>query len=487
MVFRLSYLFIVVILFLSITTNLLSQSKANLLEQLERNNIKATEIESNIYKIEYPWGKTAVYNYNELKPQPYTDASGNILDIDTTYIDLTTIDTSLYSNMFTLWKEVNFAGWPLYYGDENKNGQLEFYGIEGYQDSSKLVIYEIDSSKNFKLKHIYKDSIYYKYSNVATGLFDLKNIGQKNYFLVGLKNVGSTGIMEGLSFKNDTITKLPTSLDFILNDSISLLYATFGDFDKNGAVDLISSMLSGVCIAEYDSTINNMRYIYSYQPGTGNLHGFATGDFDLDGRTEIVASCINGYVSLIKNIGVHNYKYIWQTRVNTLNLYRQFITNDLDKNGKPEFWVAGFNLENGAWLVKLFAFESFNDTSYIPVKIIILKPIQSNFIWHTACFSRDIDNDGIEEIIIATNSSILMLKYNGSANENDYSVFYYNYFTFYVGWIQFLTIDNDDYKLFLATKDRFGKFITMIYKKNFNTSMYDDDRNNVKSLDINKL
>ncbi len=479
-------------IFMLFESNLFPQTKQNLLEQFERNNIRATEIEPNIYKIEYPWGKwessegvlsdipsgTAVYNYNELKPQPYIDALGNILDIDSTYIDLTTIDTSLYSNMFTLWKEVNFAGYPLYYSDENNNGQLEFYGIEGYQDSSKFVIYEKDSSNNFNLKHIYTDSVYRLWG--FGGLHDIKNIGQKNYFLMGTKFIGGTGINGCLSYKNDSISKLPTKLDFIMDKYSSFDDLTFGDFDKNNIQDLLFISSPGICIAEYDSISNNIQQVYSVKPGIGNIHGFTTGDFDLDGKTEIVASSIYGYISLIKNIGIHNYKYAWQTRLNTYNIYYHFTTNDIDISGKPEFWVSGFNLENGTYLIKLFAFESMDDTSYKPVRIIIIKPHQ-NFDFGP-CYVKDVDNDGYDEIIVTVEPYILILKYNRTKNIPNYEVFCFKYVSRLVYYSQFINLDSDNYsELFISTSKN-SKFISKIYKSNFTTSVESDKlKNNIET------
>jgi len=483
---------LLMILFI-LSCDLIAQTRQNQFEYFERNNIKATEIEPNpkepsdIYKIEYPWGKTAVYNYTELQPQPTIDALGNVINIDTTYIDLTTIDTSLYANMFTHWKEVDI-GWPIYYGDENKNGQIEFYGQERNIDSSKFVIYEKDSSNNFYLKHTFKDYIYRLWG--VGGLYDLKNLGQKNYFLLGTKIIGGMGINGCLSYKNDNEIKLPTTLDFIIDKYSSFDNLTFGDFDKNGRQDLLFVSSQGICIAEYEPIINNIEPVYSYKPDIGNTHGFATGDFDLDGKIEIVASSIHGYISLIKNTGIHNYEYAWQARVQTYNLLEQFVTNDFNNNGKPEFWVAGFNLEYGyGYLLKLFAFESVNDSSYIPVKIIILKPNQSNFIWVAACFSRDIDNDGIEEIIITTNSSILILKLNSSENGNEYSMFFFSESNSYqlIQDAQFTNVDGETGDELLVSIYKPAKNITKIYKKNFSTGIYDDYRNNVKNLGVMKL
>ena len=112
-------------------------SKEEKLEQLKsRNDIKVTESnvygEKDILKLEYPDGKViykniADYRYpeNDIHKPEYSPT------YDSTIIDLTTIDTTLYYQKYKFWQEVLISNrkFPII-GDVNGNGRVELYGFE---------------------------------------------------------------------------------------------------------------------------------------------------------------------------------------------------------------------------------------------------------------------------------------------------------------------------------------------------------------------
>jgi hypothetical protein len=99
------------------------------LQQLKtRTDIKVTEIEKDILKIEYPSGKVIYKNIGDY----ITNAENRILyspTFESTIIDLRTIDTTLYYQMYSYWQEVPLGNFrTLLVGDVNSNGLPELYG-----------------------------------------------------------------------------------------------------------------------------------------------------------------------------------------------------------------------------------------------------------------------------------------------------------------------------------------------------------------------
>ncbi len=112
-----------------------AQSKLQKLELLKnKTELKATEVEKDLFRIEYPNGDVKIKNTAEYLPslnkQNYSPT------FDSTIIDLSTIDTTLYNTKFKFWRELFIADFPyLLIGDLNNNGKTEIYGFrKNYTD-----------------------------------------------------------------------------------------------------------------------------------------------------------------------------------------------------------------------------------------------------------------------------------------------------------------------------------------------------------------
>lgn len=95
-------------------------------------------------------------------------------------------------------------------------------------------------------------------------------------------------------------------------------------------------------------------------------------------------------------------------------------TNDIDSNGKPEFWVGGMDFTTG--ISKFWCYESDGENSYIAVAGIELRYLVSLFTFYLQ--AMDIDNDGKEELVINMANYLLILKFSGEANHHTYNLFY---------------------------------------------------------------
>ena len=79
---------------------------------------------------------------------------------------------------------------------------------------------------------------------------------------------------------------------------------------------------------------------------------------------------ISGDIFCIKNISPGKYDTSWTSNCGIANAYLHAVTNDLDSNGKKEFWIGGQDFVQG--ITKLICYESAGDNNYEPVASIQL-------------------------------------------------------------------------------------------------------------------
>ncbi|MCZ7608681.1 MAG: VCBS repeat-containing protein [Ignavibacterium sp.] len=282
-----------------------------------RTDIKVTEIEKDLLKLEYPNGKVLLKNIGNyiLNTQSKINYSPTF---DSTIIDLTTIDTTLYYQKYKFWQEVpltNFDFSHIMVGDVNNNGKTELYGSRKFFETptEPVCIYELDESDRFQFKYQY-DSV-----GLSWNIYDLDSDGkQETHFL------GYSGDQRFFSKETDTSYATIISTSFIPYDSTYQVNdATLGDFDKDGYTDLLFAKGAGgrdMHIFEYNPIINSFDSVYRfeiYDVGQAAVSGFSIGDFDLDNKTDIVFGTGQGFVYVIENSGNNSYTNSWYGMVET--------------------------------------------------------------------------------------------------------------------------------------------------------------------------
>ncbi|MBW7869355.1 MAG: T9SS type A sorting domain-containing protein [Ignavibacteriales bacterium] len=399
------------------------QNREEKVNQLKtRTDIKVTEIEKDLLKLEYPNGKVLLKNIGDyiLNTQNKINYSPTF---DSTIIDLTTIDTTLYYQKYKFWQEVpltNFDFSHLMVGDVNNNGKTELYGSRKFFETptEPVCIYELDESDRFQFKYQY-DSV-----GLSWNIYDLDSDGkQETHFL------GYSGDQRFFSKETDTSYATIISTSFIPYDSTYQVNdATLGDFDKDGYTDLLFAKGAGgrdMHIFEYNPIINSFDSVYRfeiYDIGQAAVSGFSIGDFDLDSKTDIVFGTGQGFVYVIENSDNNSYTNSWYGMVETYAAYIHCWTNDIDKNGKPEFWVLGEAFYNGVGITRITIFETNGDNSYEQVGRVDLIGVFS--FYAGTMQAVDIDNDGTEEIAICIDDNFLILNFNGNKDHHTYEVFY---------------------------------------------------------------
>lgn len=393
------------------------------LHQLKsREDIKVTELEKDPLKIEYPNDKVMYKNISDYR-SPITDNLDYSPNYDSTIIDLTTIDTSLYSYKYKFWRQVPIGslGYEPMIGDINNNELAEIYGQRYNADTSRITVAEMDFNGNFNNRYNYDSA------QIVKSIYDINKDGGKEL------QFGSNSILQQypgnsyLFYKKTSDSSFATQLSFIfyrVGGQQENNY--FGDWDGDNYTDWIFvdliSVLPSINIYEFNPYSNYFDLVYSYYIGNNYYGGFAIGDFDQDGKIEFLGGSVQGNVVSIENIGNNNYGVIWNGLLPTYNAYLATQTNDLDGNGKEEIWICGDAFYNGVPKTRITIFEAIGNNNYQAVGRIDFIGVFSFDAGNI--LSLDVDKDGKDEVIICIDANVIILKFAGSTNVQKYEIFY---------------------------------------------------------------
>ncbi|MBK7378529.1 MAG: VCBS repeat-containing protein [Ignavibacteriales bacterium] len=462
------------------------QTKEEKLQQLKtREDIKVTEVEKDLLKLEYPNGKVLYKNIGDYKPP----TANNIIyspTFDSTIIDLSNIDTTLYSGMYSYWQEVpltNFDFSHILVGDVNNNGKTELYGARKFfeTDSEPISIYELNDQDEFVFKYQYDSA------DLSWNIYDIDKDDNQDFHVLGYG--GDQRI-----FSKESDTSFAKELNFSFYYPAQLSDQTLADFDSDQYTDLLfaKSGLPNVHIFEYNPNTNNFDSVYRFDVNEaapfGNS-GFSVADFDIDNKTEMVFGTMKGNVFVLENEGDNQYNNSWQGTVDIYNAYIHTWTHDIDNNGKPEFWVLGDGFINGATTTRITIFENNGDDSYQVVGKVDLLGVFS--FYAGTMQAVDIDNDGVDEVAICIDDNFLVLKFNGSRDHHTYELYYIKKneaypegeWTTYFGGVVNDLLDNDEFEILISMSHtievqppiyNLSRAVTKIYRHDSTTIVYVD-------------
>ncbi len=417
---------IVCCLLFAVSISFAQYTREEKLQQIKtRTDIKVTEVEKDILKIEYPNGKVLYENISDYR-SPVTDNLSYATTFDSTIIDLTTIDTTLDYHKYSFLLEISVGSYetaPPLVGDINSNSLPEIYGImkdysNGYSNNTVM---EMNELGGFDSVHSYDST------SVARKIYDVDKDGMNELLLHRFPPDTNYSGHSWLFFSQTSDTSLATVLSFVFDANTQQNKNTFGNWDNDEFTDQIfgwECCPNGIAIYEYNNLENNFDSVYYYDPSQFDLFwsGFAIGDINQNGKTEFLAGSVNGKVIAIENCGDNCYNFIWQGSVETNNAYLYAVTNDLDGNGKPEVWLGGYHFWNGEAITRITIFEASGNNNYVAVgKIDIIGAF--NF-YAKNMQVLDVDKDGKEEIMMCIEQHVIILKFNGSLNHHTYEVFY---------------------------------------------------------------
>jgi hypothetical protein len=390
------------------TTNLAQQNtfnkEAELQKFVERGG-SVEEISPNTYELTYRDGTQRVFNFNSANQNSYNQ------EFDTTIINVWEIDTTLYADKFRFWQKVDFISSiekPAPLEDINNNGLLEWYGAITFMEPVEIM----EQNSQGRFHNVYT------YDSTCLGFFEAGEVNSD-----GIKEVYlyTADTLNGKFYKADSLGAFPTTFDFIFYyyTTAQINDMTFGDFDQNGATDCAFIDWPIIYIATYDSSINNFYEVFEYNVNDYSS-GFAIDDFDEDGKIELVIGTSLQQVNVIEAVDTNQYAAVWQGLAPSYGAYMVTSTDDIDGNSKYEFWIGGKDFTTG--ISTFWCYEADGDNSYKPVAGIELRYLVSLYTDYLQ--SADMDNDGVEELIINIGNHLLILKFTGRPNRHNYSIFY---------------------------------------------------------------
>ncbi|MCW8806106.1 MAG: T9SS type A sorting domain-containing protein [Ignavibacteriaceae bacterium] len=374
---------------------------------------KTEEIAPKIYKLIYKNGSSKVLNFNASKSQN-TYQYG----FENTIINVWELDTTLYAHKFTFWQKVDIVNayeGIVFVEDLNQNGLLELYGFseEHYPLNGPVVIFEQNALGIFNQVYSYDSN-----SVFVQGIGDVDSDGSKE---IHLRTIDT---LNGKFYESDSLGLLPTTFDFTFYYYPNQIQdENFGEFDENKITDCAfvdGSNPSKVIISEFRDSIKNFTTLFEFTTEGDVPSGFAIGDFDQDRKTELVFGTALQQLYVIEAEDTNQYSIVWQGLAPTYNAYMVSATNDIDGNGKPEFWIGGQDFNTG--ISTFWCYEADGDNNYTPVAGIELRYLVTLDIDYIQ--SSDIDNDDKEELIINLGNYLLILKFNGEPNQHSYEIYY---------------------------------------------------------------
>jgi len=430
-------------------------------------DIKVTEEGNDIYKIKYPEGRTQYYYFGNTENYQ-TDS------IPTTVIETWNVDTNLYKDKYNFWQEVparTASGYELVIGDMNNNGYNEVYGSTrdyGEPFFQPVSVYELDSAKQFIFRYEFQeDSLLF-----AKEIYDIKNTGQKDLLITSTSGNAifyTCSMTDSLAFIPDFIYARYT-----VNNPGQMDHPMFGDFDKNGITDMLfyDDAERGTHICEYDNAINNFEIVDQILQPIGFYAGYTIGDFDLDNKTDIVYGGIDGDVYVIEVESEHNYSIVWSTNIEGSMAYWQMSSNDIDNNGKPEFWVSSTTYNGFTDVTGFTCFEYTADNEYVETYRIDFVGVYPLYACNV--FSVDVDKDGTEELVFCISDYVFIMQFRGNYVNPSYEIFYMTRNNIPGGFdgVTMYDLDKDGYEELLIYRitvrsDGKSKLCTHIYKPDF--------------------
>ncbi|MBK7379173.1 MAG: T9SS type A sorting domain-containing protein [Ignavibacteriales bacterium] len=378
--------------------------------KIDYTELSVEQVRDGIIKVTYPDGTERLENI-----APYTDRK--IPEgIGYTVIDIPNTDTIPFFWKYRFWQQLyltNFEYKSIKSGDVNRNGLQELYGFQYIDDTFyPTVVFEKNEADYFEIIYNYPESNY-----IVENVYDINRDGNTEVAIIS-DNFSEHKLRFYSKPKKDS---LAVDLLFTFRSFGSTDQSFLGDFDGDSLTDMVYSQ-GEIWIVEYNPQKVNFDTVYNltYQwPNYTNLLGYGIGDFDQDRKTELVAGDLFGKILVIENSDDNTYDTTWSGSVNTFNAYFHTQTNDIDKNGKPEFWVMG---HTSLGITTITIFEASGDNEYQAVGIVDLYGVVSFNAGNLQ--SIDIDEDGTEEIVITVFGYVIILKFTGSQNNHNYSVYY---------------------------------------------------------------
>jgi hypothetical protein len=211
---------------------------------------------------------------------------------------------------------------------------------------------------------------------------------------------------------------IPDSLTWYMRCSEANRAANFvpllGDLDRDGRPDILtnagwpSADGGGWIVIENRGNDTNEVVWRLTQDGCQ----LAIADLDGDSAMEFVTATIGtrGRVFIFENTGPDQYAEVFRDSLMIPNSHDVFAGNDVDQDGRPEFFIAPCFAPGEFYL---FMFEAVGNDVYEHI-LVAEKYLPVSFPTERRSCSGDLDGDGVEEIIWTLPTALFVYKATGN-------------------------------------------------------------------------
>ncbi|NIT59047.1 MAG: hypothetical protein GWN00_23340, partial [Aliifodinibius sp.] len=356
----------------------------------------------------------------------YVDITNHQIDVsklspDVQVIDLINADTTQYNWKYNRDRVIpvgSLSGYPMTIGDFNDNDMLDLagsYKVPQQLTLADVAIAELEDDSSFAIKKIYTDSVTtsFAFTDVDNDSFGELNLNIRQ----GLNNYEAS--------RSDSFPNIFNFFYRMWEISNRVGSETFGDFDSDGISDVLyvgddslPPWGQKVYVAEYRFTTNQFERTFRHPPSPDwRVSGFRVGDFDNDGFTEFVTGSVFGDVYGFENTGNNSYQQVFYDTVSTPNAYLAGSTNDIDGNGKIEFFLGGSSFYNGIPASRVYWFEANGNNTYQKMRSFFL--LGTDVLGTTELFIHDVNQDGIDDLVFSFSFTVVILFWNSTTEQFD--------------------------------------------------------------------
>ncbi len=289
--------------------------------------------------------------------------------------------------------------------DSDRDSQIELIFAHYDCGQNRAVVYEL-----------YPDSVLHLETIIDTMCFNAWEVG--DFDNDGLFDLVVTGDF-GLPALGPQIFESPDSFSYptreVWRDTVGPLLVVpicVFDIDQDSRQEIVKVLGDYVHLVIYESVGNNLYDIIAEittSVSNNSSSNLAFGDFDNDGQNEFAWGYTSGKFSIFECTGDNSYQETTLQQLPTGNIYDCFAVPDADSDGKWEFAFKGLRVLNGQ--VELFIIEATGDNTYEVIQTFYL-PTGDYYGGYSD--AGDIDGDGVPEIVLEARLNIFIIKAAGN-------------------------------------------------------------------------
>jgi hypothetical protein len=310
-------------------------------------------------------------------------------------------------------KGTNEVGGRMCIGDTDRDGNYELYFNTFEYGYFKIIyIYELHLPNTWEADSFVPDFIDALVWDI--GDFDLDGL----YDLITLCSwSGSPPVIGMTVFESPDSFSYPTQEVWrdTVGPSIVTPIAVY-DVDQDGIPEIIKCRGDPTPYGTEDfvvyEAVGNNVYVKLYAPVSDHFAPLSTlgfGDYDLDGKTEFVFG--GEYYNIYESPADNTYEQIWEDLIYPTNIRDCFSVADADGDGRMEFVIKGFHPILG--FIRAFIFEAIGNNIYTKIDSFTFYNGQWNYAGgHSE--AGDVDGDSVPEIVLEACQDIYIIKSAGN-------------------------------------------------------------------------